>query len=108
MKVIKNIIRFILLIVLIAVGILIYKGYTIYKQALENTSITDKVAEIQSKENYTKLEDMSDFYLDAVIAVEDRRFYKHGPTDPVAIGRAIFVNIKSMGLKEGGSTITQQ
>lgn len=108
MKVIKNIIRFILLIVLIAVGILIYKGYTIYKQALENTSITDKVAEIQSKENYTKLEDMPDFYLDAVIAVEDRRFYKHGPTDPVAIGRAIFVNIKSMGLKEGGSTITQQ
>ena len=55
MKVIKNIIRFILLIVLIAVGILIYKGYTIYKQALENTSITDKVAEIQSKENYTCL-----------------------------------------------------
>ena len=108
MKVIKNIIRFILLIVLIEVGILIYKGYTIYKQALENTSITDKVAEIQSKENYTKLEDMSDFYLDAVIAVEDRRFYKHGPTDPVAIGRAIFVNIKSMELKEGGSTITQQ
>lgn len=108
MKVIKNIIRFILLIVLIAVGILIYKGYTIYKQALENTSITDKVAEIQSKENYTKLEDMSDFYLDAVIAVEDRRFYKHGPTDSVAIGRAIFVNIKSMELKEGGSTITQQ
>lgn len=108
MKVIKNIIRFILLIVLIVVGILIYKGYTIYKQALENTSITDKVAEIQSKENYTKLEDMSDFYLDAVIAVEDRRFYKHGPTDPVAIGRAIFVNIKSMELKEGGSTITQQ
>lgn len=108
MKVIKNIIRFILLIVLIAVGILIYKGYTIYKQALENISITDKVAEIQSKENYTKLEDMSDFYLDAVIAVEDRRFYKHGSTDPVAIGRAILVNIKSMKLKEGGSTITQQ
>ena len=108
MKVIKNIIRFILLIVLIAVGILIYKGYTIYKQALENTSITDKVAEIHSKENYTKLEDMSDFYLDAVIAVEDIRFYKHGSTDPVAIGRAILVNIKSMKLKEGGSTITQQ
>jgi membrane peptidoglycan carboxypeptidase len=108
MKLIKNIIRFIILIVVIAIGILIYKGYTIYKQALENTSITDKVAEIQSKENYTKLEDMSDFYLDAVIAVEDRRFYKHGATDSVAIGRAIFVNIKSMELKEGGSTITQQ
>ena len=108
MKVIKNIIRFILLIIIIAVGILVYKGYTIYKQALDNMSVAEKVAEIQSEENYTRLDDMSDFYLDAVIAVEDRRFYKHGAVDPIAIGRAIFVNVKSMELREGGSTITQQ
>ena len=108
MKVIKNIIRFILLIIIIAVGILVYKGYTIYKQALDNMSVAEKVAEIQSEENYTRLDDMSDFYLDAVIAVEDRRFYKHGAADLVAIGRAIFVNVKSMELREGGSTITQQ
>ena len=108
MKVIKNIIRFILLIIIIAVGILVYKGYTIYKQALDNMSVAEKVAEIQSEENYTRLDDMSDFYLDAVIAVEDRRFYKHGAADPIAIGRAIFVNVKSMELREGGSTITQQ
>lgn len=108
MKIIKKIIQIVLLFVIISIAILIYKGYTIYKNALENVSVADKVTEIQSKENYTKLDDMSEFYLDAVIAVEDRRFYNHGAIDPIAIGRAIFVNIKSLELKEGGSTITQQ
>ena len=51
---------------------------------------------------------MPQFYLDAVIAVEDRRFYDHGAIDPIAIARAIWVDIKSLELKEGGSTITQQ
>ena len=108
MKVIKKIIIFILLIILLLSSLLIYKGYTVYKEALEKISIKDKVTEIQQKEEYTKLENMSDFYLDAVIAVEDRRFYEHGAIDPIALIRATTVNIKSFELKEGGSTITQQ
>ena len=45
---------------------------------------------------------------DAVIAVEDRRFYEHGAIDPIALARAIYSNIKAKELREGGSTITQQ
>ena len=71
-------------------------------------SVTDKVNQIKSDENYTKLNQLPEFYLDAVIAVEDRRFYEHGAVDPIALARAVFVNIKSRELKEGGSTITQQ
>jgi penicillin-binding protein 1C len=44
----------------------------------------------------------------AVIATEDKRFYKHCGIDPFAIGRAMMVNLKTFSLKEGGSTITQQ
>ena len=51
---------------------------------------------------------MSPLYRNAVIAVEDHRFYDHGPIDFISLGRAIFVNIKSREFKEGGSTITQQ
>ena len=51
---------------------------------------------------------MPKFYLDAVVAVEDHRFYNHGAIDPIAIARAIWTNIKAFELKEGGSTITQQ
>jgi 1A family penicillin-binding protein len=44
----------------------------------------------------------------AFIAIEDRRFYKHMGLDPRAIGRAFVKNAKSGGVREGGSTITQQ
>ena len=108
MKVIKRILIIILLIIIFIVAGFVYKGHELYKQALEKISISDKVAEIKSDENYTKLEDMSEFYKDAVIAVEDRRFYEHGAIDPIALARAIYSNIKAKELRECGSTITQQ
>ena len=45
-------------------------------------------------------------YLDAVIAVEDRRFYYHPGIDIISIGRAVLTDIREMKLVEGGSTIT--
>ena len=108
MKVIKRIIIVIILIILLAGAMLTYQGYTMYKQALDKISVKEKVAELQSQKNYTKFEDLPKFYLDAVVAVEDRRFYEHGAIDYVGIARAIWTNIKSFELKEGGSSITQQ
>ena len=108
MKLIKVIILLLIIVIAIAGGVLAYKGHKIYKDVLEKTSVADKVTQIKSQENYTELKDLPDFYKNAVIAVEDRRFYKHGPIDPIAIARAVLVNIKSWKLQEGGSTITQQ
>ena len=108
MKIIKRIILVIILVVIFVGTILTYKGYTIYKEALDKMSVADKVTQIKSDENYTELKDLPEFYLNAVIAVEDRRFYEHGAVDPIAIARAVLVNIKSFEFKEGGSTITQQ
>ncbi len=108
MKLIRRLLLLIITVILIAGGILAYKGHKIYKEVLDKTSVADKVAEIKAKENYTELKDMPEFYKNAVIAVEDRRFYEHGPIDLIAITRAVFVNIKSWELQEGGSTITQQ
>ena len=108
MKLIKRIILLLIIVIAIAGGVLAYKGHKVYKDVLKKTSVADKVTQIKSQENYTELKDLPDFYKNAVIAVEDRRFYKHGPIDPIAIARAVFVNIKSWKLQEGGSTITQQ
>ena len=44
----------------------------------------------------------------AFLAIEDRRFYRHMAIDPRGIGRALFHNLRSGGVREGGSTITQQ
>ncbi|MCC3371617.1 transglycosylase domain-containing protein [Cohnella sp. REN36] len=44
----------------------------------------------------------------AIVAVEDKRFYKHTGVDALGIFRAAFRNAKEGGSAEGGSTITQQ
>ena len=44
----------------------------------------------------------------AFIAIEDRRFRRHWGIDPRAIGRAMVANASAGGVKQGGSTITQQ
>ncbi len=54
------------------------------------------------------LEDMSPFIPQAVIAIEDRRFYSHFGVDPLGLARAIVTNIASGRTVQGGSTLTQQ
>lgn len=44
----------------------------------------------------------------AVVAVEDSRFFEHGPLDYKAIFRAVTVDLVERKFAEGGSTITQQ
>lgn len=46
--------------------------------------------------------------VDAMIAVEDRRFYSHPGVDPIGITRAAWVNFSRGGNYQGASTITQQ
>ncbi len=54
------------------------------------------------------LEDMSPFIPQAVIAIEDRRFYSHFGVDPFGLARAVVTNIVSGRTVQGGSTLTQQ
>jgi 1A family penicillin-binding protein len=44
----------------------------------------------------------------AFIAIEDHRFYHHIGVDPIALGRAVYRNLREPGTVEGGSTLTQQ
>ena len=108
MKVIKKIIIFIILVLIFAGTFVTYQGYNMYKEALDQMSVEDKVEELRSQKNYTEFKALPQFYIDAVVAAEDRRFYDHGAIDPIGIARAIWTNIKSFELREGGSTITQQ
>ena len=42
------------------------------------------------------------------MAIEDRRFYRHWGIDVRGIGRAVVANMRAGGVRQGGSTITQQ
>src|SRR5690606_321562 len=54
------------------------------------------------------LHEMSPFIPQAVIAIEDRRFYSHFGVDPLGLIRATVENLVTGRISQGGSTITQQ
>lgn len=54
------------------------------------------------------LEEMSPYIPQAVIAIEDRRFYSHFGVDPPGLARAMLTNLMNGRMVQGGSTLTQQ
>ena len=86
----------------------VYKGYKLYKAAIKETTIAEKVAEIKRSVNYVDLDDISDYFKDEIIKSEDKRFRFHFGIDPLAIVRAIKNDLLAGSFVEGGSTITQQ
>ncbi len=111
MKVLKKVIFALLIVLLIGISIgliFIENGYDMYKEAISQVPLEQKVVSIREKENYAKFEEIPKIHIDAVISIEDHRFYKHHGIDIISIGRAIINDIKKMDFVEGGSTITQQ
>ncbi len=62
----------------------------------------------QEEREVVRLEDVPKRLVDAVLAAEDSRFYSHPGVDPIAILRALFADVRSARIVQGGSTITQQ
>ena len=98
---------------ILAVGIcfcamVVMDGYNMYRDAVAGMSLEDKVASIRGKDNYAAFGELPEIYVDAVLSVEDHRFYNHPGIDVVAIGRAVFNDIRAGAFVEGGSTVTQQ
>lgn len=108
MKFIRKLFIALVLIIIIIFSILFLIGHSYYSKALKEKPLITRVNEITNQDNFVKFEDMSSYYRNAVISVEDHRFYDHGPVDFIAIARATFTNVKNGQLQEGGSTITQQ
>ncbi|WP_062226697.1 transglycosylase domain-containing protein [Aureimonas frigidaquae] len=54
------------------------------------------------------LDQISPYLPQAVMAIEDRRFYQHFGVDPIGIIRALTTNLQAGGTVQGGSTLTQQ
>lgn len=107
-KLIFKLLFWIFIILFIILSIIFGLGYLKYKHAISNISLIDKVQEIRENKNFTKLQDISPDYKNAVVAIEDHRFYDHSGIDILSILRSAYVNLKSKSLTYGASTIPQQ
>lgn len=108
MKFIKRLLFFILIVIILVGLVVVLNGYKLYKTTIEEESLSKKIAEIKSSDTYISINDVPEYYTNAIIAVEDHRFKEHGAIDIISIGRAIVSNIQAKEFNEGGSTITQQ
>jgi penicillin-binding protein 1A len=103
-----------------AAGVLVYYGSRMpnaeswaMPDRPPNIKIVDVNGELLANRGSTggeaiPLEAMSPYIPEAVIAIEDRRFYSHFGFDPIGFSRAMARNIMSGRMVQGGSTITQQ
>ena len=107
-KLIKRLIGLIILASLCVGGFYTAMGYGMYRAKVAEQSIEDRIEKVRADANYTQFADVPEIFIDAIIAVEDSRFYKHSGVDIVALTRAMTANIRQKEFVQGGSTISQQ
>ena len=89
-------------------------GWTIYKlnRGVGDTVFYDAAGRpwfrLDEQRKDVPFEQISTHFKDAVVAVEDHRFYMHPGVDPIALTRAMYYNLRSEDGRQGGSTLTQQ
>ena len=107
-KVIKTLIASIIIISCICIGNIFIDGYKEYKYAINTISLHDKVDEIKNDKDYEPIKNINKNFLDAIVSIEDHRFYNHKGVDFISIARASISNLIDGKIVQGGSTITQQ
>ncbi len=83
-------------------------GEELFSLELEPELVTGLYDRIWEERRLVNLSEVPPLLARAVLAIEDERFYSHRGIDPVAILRASWANLRSGGVVQGGSTLTQQ
>ncbi len=107
-RIILLVISTLLTLALIAAGVFVLLGWNMHCEAVRERPVRQVYAEISAEEHFVKFDELPGFYVNAVIATEDRDFRGHSGIDPSAMIRALLHDIAAMEFAEGGSTITMQ
>ena len=97
-----------LFVLVIIGGTLGVQGWRLYRATAAQKPIAGLYDEISSRPGFASCDQLPQTYIDAVISVEDSRFERHHGIDPAAIVRALWADLRTRSLAEGGSTLTQQ
>jgi penicillin-binding protein 1B len=83
-------------------------GEELFSLELEPELVTGLYDRIWEERRLVNLSEVPPLLVRAILAIEDERFYSHRGIDPFAILRASWANLRSGGIVQGGSTLTQQ
>ncbi|MDH4097177.1 MAG: PBP1A family penicillin-binding protein [Nitrospira sp.] len=76
--------------------------------ALEPAVISGMRAGSKQVREWIPLSRIPPMLVQTLLAIEDRRFFSHYGIDPIAVGRALWINVTRGAVVQGGSTLTQQ
>lgn len=85
-----------------------------YPDLIQNSAVYDvegnRISEFKASENRRTVgeDELGEYLPQAVVAIEDRRFYEHYGADFTGIGRAAWEDLRAFAISQGGSTITEQ
>lgn len=108
MKKWKHGIMAVILLLIVSVGSIAIIGFIRYKTLIMEKPLDEVITEVRNDPNYVSLDDVSDDFIQALIAVEDPQFYSHNGVVLSNIMEAAATNMREQRLAMGGSTITQQ
>lgn len=92
-------------------------AYSFDLSELEEVEVASRIFDVHGEElgrifvqnrRPVKLEEVSDNFVNALLAAEDSRFYEHDGVDYIGIARAVVAGIQTKSMNQGASTITQQ
>jgi penicillin-binding protein 1B len=83
-------------------------GDELFALPLEPEQISGLYASTWEQRREVRLAELPPLLVRAVLLTEDRRFYDHRGIDPIGVLRALFTNVRSGEIVQGGSTLTQQ
>ena len=116
MKIIKVLYKIFIISVILL--LIMYSGLLIYARMMPKLPInsangyylydSDGNLFYGKKDEWVKLENISNHLIKATISIEDKNFYKHSGFDYLRIAKAMMVNISNGKTLQGASTITQQ
>ena len=115
MKFFKKFIIFNIIVFLLSIIVLYCYAYFSPKLDIKNANQfyiyddnNDLIYQGSGNNEWISLDEVSPYFIDAIISTEDKNFYKHFGFDFIRIAKAMFVNLKNGKIVQGASTISQQ
>ena len=107
-KKLTGILGILLLCIVTAVTTLFCQGYVRYRREIKAVPLNIAVGTYTADPAYVQFDDIDEDFVNAVISVEDKRFFKRNGYDFIALCRALYHNFLAGDMIEGGSTISEQ